>query len=658
MHKLLIGILTNRTLAIVTTLMAIMAISVTWPAHSSDYTPEQQRYLDARKALDSNKTKTYKRLRSQLDDYPLAVYLDFHANIDSILTHKGETALKELAQFEATPLHNTARYRYLKRAGSRKQWQDFLVISPNRPNNVTLQCYFYRAQLSQGNEEKAFKGAKALWLYGKSRPEECDPLFKAWEKAGYRSQELIWSRMLLSFNANQYSLLKYLSKKVTTHKSEAKKLLTVYKDPRSLRHTKKYKGSAKINADIVDSGLRKLARKDLNQAVKLYVTYQKADRFSDYQGRKLSRYLIKRAIIKQEDKLKGFVDSMLPLLDSDDLIEARLRWALRENDFVAVKTFLPLLTEQKIVNPRWLYWQSRLDTSGDTSSTKTESTKTVSTKLTQLSQLRNFYGFTAANELKTDFTLEHKDTLSDGVLREKLHDDLGLSRVVELLAIDKIIDARSEWIQMLNRHGSAMQKEYATLALEKQWHSLGVQASIQGKLWNDMTLRFPYAADEAFIKASKRQKVNIDELRSIARRESAFYPYATSGVGARGLMQLMPATARETARKEGVKYKGQRSLYQAETNIRLGSAYYASLLKQFNNNRVLATAAYNAGPHRVKGWLKQTEGKLDVMAFIESIPFTETREYVQAVLSYRVIYQIKQGESPELFSAQELNFKY
>lgn len=648
MHKLLIGILTNRSLAIVTTLMAITAIAITWPAHSSDYTPDQQRYLDARKALDNNKTKTYKRLRSQLDDYPLAVYLDFHANIDSILTLKGEKALKELAQFEATPLQNTARFRYLNRAGSRKQWQNFLVISPNRPNDVALQCYFYRAQLSQGNEEKAFKGAKALWLYGKSRPEECDPLFKAWEKAGYRSQELIWSRMLLSFNANQYSLLKYLSKKVTTHKSEAKKLLTVYRDPRSLRHTKKYKGSAKINADIVDSGLRKLARKDLNQAVKLYVTYQKADRFSDYQGRKLSRYLIKRAITKQEDKLKGFVDSMLPLLDSDDLIEARLRWALRENDFVAVKTFLPLLTEQKSANPRWLYWQSRLDTTDNTDSGK----------LTQLSQLRNFYGFTAANELKTDFTLEHKDTLSDGALREKLHDDLGLSRVVELLAIDKIIDARSEWIQMLNRHGSAMQKEYATLALEKQWHSLGVQASIQGKLWNDMTLRFPYAADAAFIKASKKQNVNIDELRSIARRESAFYPYATSGVGARGLMQLMPATAKETARKEGVKYKGRRSLYQAETNISLGSAYYASLLKQFNNNRVLATAAYNAGPHRVKGWLKQTEGKLDVMAFIESIPFTETREYVQAVLSYRVIYQIKQGDSPELFSAQELNFKY
>jgi len=649
MHKLLMGILRKRALAIITTLMAVTAITVTLPVHSSNYTQDQQRYLDARKALDNKQTETYNQLRAQLDDYPLVVYLDFHANIDSILTHKGEKARKELTRFEATPLYSTARYRYLQRAGTQNHWQDFLAISPNRPNNIALQCYYYRAQLSQGSKDTAFKGAERLWLYGKSRPDECDPLFLAWEKAGHRSQELIWSRMLLSFNANQYDLLKYLSKKVTTHKAEAKNLLTIYKDPRSLRHTKNYKGAAKINADIVNSGLRKLARKDLNQAVKLYMTYQKVDRFSDYQGRKLSRYLIKRAMIKQESKLKHFVNSMLPLLDSDDFIEARLRWALRENDFVAVKTFLPLLSEQKKAHPRWLYWQSRMDTSEQNSDTS---------KLTQLSQLRNFYGFTAANELNATFTLKHKDTVSDAVLRDQLTADRGLSRVIELLAIDKIIDARTEWIEMLNRHNSKMQSEYATLALERKWHSLGVQASIQAKLWNDMTLRFPYAADADFLKASKQQNVNIDELRSLARRESAFYPYATSGVGARGLMQLMPATAKETARKEGIKYKGQRSLYQTETNIRLGSAYYARLLKQFNNNRVLATAAYNAGPHRVKRWLKQTEGKLDVMTFIESIPFTETREYVQAVLSYRVIYQIKQGKPPELFSAQELNFKY
>ena len=665
MHKLFNGVLKSLffyTSLSLLSMSTLMASSVVNPAHASNYTAEQQTYLDARKALKNKQLSSYNKLRKQLDDYPLTVYLDFHSNINDILTHKGSKATAEIDQFKDTPLFNTARYRYLMRTGAKRRWDDFLMVSPNRPNNTILQCYFYRAKLAAGDKDTAFKGAQSLWLYGKSRPEECDPLFQVWQKAGLRTQEMLWSRMFLSFNANQYGLLTYLSRKITDNKAEVKRLLSVYKDPRSLRHTKKFMGRAKINGEIVSLGLKKLAKKDLKQAVKLYMTYQKLDRFSDYQGRKLSRYFVKRAIIRQEERLKSFVDTMLPLLDSDDLVELRLRWAIREADFTSLIAYLPQLSEQKKAKPRWLYWQSRVDGIISTQASPAPSSDIVdnpsNSRLANLSKRRNFYGYVAALELNSEYQLEHLDSVTDPALRQKIFDDKALARVIELLAIDKTIDARSEWVQMLGRHSRAMQKEYAIFALENEWHALGVQASIQGKLWNDMRLRFPYAAEQAFVTASKKQKVNIDELRAIARRESAFYPYATSGVGARGLMQLMPATAKETARKAGVKYKGTRSLYINEINIRLGSAYYASLLKRFNNNRVLATAAYNAGPHRVKRWLKKTNGELDVVAFIEAIPFTETREYVQAVLSYRVIYQIKQGKKPELFSAKELDFKY
>ncbi|BAJ02372.1 soluble lytic murein transglycosylase, putative [Shewanella violacea DSS12] len=640
-----------------------MASSIFNPADASDYTSQQQKYLDARQALKKKQFSTFNRLRKQLDGYPLTVYLDFHSSIDGILTHKGSKAIPEINQFKDSPLFNTARYRYLMKAGSNQRWDDFLMVSPSRPNNTILQCYFYRAKFSAGDKETAFKGAQSLWLYGKSRPQECNSLFQAWQNAGLRTQDKIWSRMFLSFNAGQNGLLTYLAKQITSNKSAANLLLSVYKDPRSLRYTKKYMGRASVNGEIVAAGLNKLARKDLKLAVKLYMTYQKLDRFSDYQGRKLSRYFVKRAIIRQEEQLKSFVDTMLPLLDSDDLVELRLRWAIREADFTQLIAYLPQLSDQKKAKPRWQYWQARVDSIGSTQTSLAPSSDmfynhSSTTRLEDLSLRRNFYGYAAAGELNSEYQLEHQDSISDKALRNKLFDDKALARVIELLAIDKTIDARTEWVQMLARHKPAMQKEYATFALENKWYDLGVQASIQGKLWNDISLRFPYAAQQAFVKASKKQKVNIDELRAIARRESAFYPYATSGVGARGLMQLMPATAKETARKAGVKYKGTRSLYVNEINIRLGSAYYASLLKQFNNNRVLATAAYNAGPYRVKRWLKNTNGKLDVVSFIEAIPFTETREYVQAVLSYRVIYQIKQGKKPELFSAKELNFKY
>ena len=664
MHKQFNGMLKLLffyTCLILYSMSTLMASSVVNPVYASNYTDEQQAYLDARKALKNKQFSSYYKLRKQLDDYPLTVYLDFHSKINGILTHKGSKATAEIAQFKDTPLFNTARSRYLMTTGAKRRWNDFLMVSPSRPNNTILQCYFYRAKLAAGDKDIAFIGAQSLWLYGKSRPEACDPLFQAWQKAGLRTQEMIWSRMFLSFDANQYGLLTYLSRKITGNKAEVKRLLAVYKDPRSLRHTKKFMGRAKINAEIVSRGLRKLAKKDLQQAVKLYMTYQKLDRFSDYQGRKLSRYFVKRAIIRQEERLKSFVDTLLPLLDSDDLVELRLRWAITEADFTSLIAYLPQLSEQKKSKPRWQYWQSRVDGIISTQATAalgSDIADNPSSRLANLSKRRNFYGYVAALELNREYQLEHVDSVTDPALRQKIFDDNALARVIELVAIDKTIDARSEWVQMLGRHSRAMQKEYAIFALENKWYDLGVQASIQGKLWHDMKLRFPYAAEQAFVTASKQQQVNIDELRAIARRESAFYPYATSRVGARGLMQLMPATAKETAKKAGVKYKGTPSLYVNEINIRLGSTYYASLLKRFNNNRVLATAAYNAGPHRVKRWLQKTNGELDVVAFIEAIPFTETREYVQAVLSYRVIYQIKQGKKTELFSAQELDFKY
>jgi soluble lytic murein transglycosylase len=643
MHKQLRGIL-----------LAILTF-ISYPlAAATALTPEQQLYLDAKKALDNQTLNDYQKLREQLADYPLAIYLDFHHDIESILKQPGSKAIASFLQFDGSPLYNTARYRYLTRSGKQKRWHDFLVVSPEKPNNISLQCYFFRAQLQNGDKQLAYEGAGELWLYGRSRPKECDPLFSEWKKAGFQTQEMIWSRMLLSFEQGQYGLLSYLSRKVTSNKQAAERLVTVYKDPHSLRHTSKYSGTAKINGTIVDLGLRRLAKKDLKQAVKLFAKYQKTDRFSDYKGRTLSRYLVRRALIYQTEELKSFVDTMLPLLDSDDLVEMRLRWALRTNERSQFEQFVSLLSKEKQNTARWTYWRANILRA----SSDKQNQQKAQELFTSLSQQRNFYGFLAANAIKVPFQVQHQPTSSVSERQSQIFADKGLARVTELLAIDKQSDARAEWVMLLNRYDKAMQKEYAVYAISQKWHGLGVQASIQAKLWNDMDMRFPYAAQSSFTNASKKYRVDIDEIRAIARRESAYYPNATSGVGARGYMQLMPATAKQTAKKSKLDYRGSRSLYDEKLNIALGSAYYSDLLKQFDNNRVLATASYNAGPHRVKNWLKKSDAQLDAMSFIESIPFTETREYVQAVLSYRIIYQIKQGKTPELLSKDELIFDY
>lgn len=613
-------------------------------------TPVQKTFLEAEKALKKQDYANYKPLRAKLGDYPLAIYLDHDIDIGNLNALPGTQAKALIDKYQTTPMYNRLRAKYLTNAGSQKRWNDFLVIAKDPPSDIRLQCLFYEAKLAKGETQTAYAAAQSLWVYGGSRPKECDPLFNAWIKAGKRTQDLIWARMLLSFDEGETSLLSYLSQKITTHNNEAKRLVAVFKDPNSLRHTEKFNDKNPIVGDIVALGLKRLARKDLDQAIHLYTRYQKSKRFTPAQAQQLQKFLVRRVLIEQDDNHKDFVDTLLPEMKSDDLVERRLRWAIRKQDTTHIARYLNLLEPETLAKERWQYWLYR---------TNAKNAPDSATKaLGAISNERNFYGFAASQLLNKPVSLNQSPEPVVDASSPKLEDDLGFVRVKELMALDRYFDARYEWVTLLKRSDNPMRARYGRYAHAQGWYDFGVEASIQGKLWDDIPLRFPMAHQPGFEYASKKHRVNIDEIRAISRRESAFYRYATSGVGARGLMQIMPATAKATAKKHGAKYSDPKDLYSAELNLNLGSAYYAQLLKEFNQNRVLATAAYNAGPSRVRRWLAESNGRLDTMGFIESIPFTETREYVQAVLSYRLIYEAQKKNPQPLFSDAELKFSY
>jgi len=164
---------------------------------------------------------------------------------------------------------------------------------------------------------------------------------------------------------------------------------------------------------------------------------------------------------------------------------------------------------------------------------------------------------------------------------------------------------------------------------------------------DDVNKRFPFHAFEQFNTASSLQEIPLSWAYAITRQESAFRADATSSMGAQGLMQLTPATARRVARmrlKSSPIAKMNRQqiirkrlLLDPLINIKLGTAHLKEMLNYYNGNPILATAAYNAGPHRVDKWLKDNQIS-DSIAWIEQIPYKETREYVKNVLTYQEIY--------------------
>ena len=230
------------------------------PAAPEEISAYRDGYADAVKAIDRGKWTEYQQLRPGLDDYSLAIYLDYQQLSRQVHKVRPADARRFISLSEDTPLPNRFLGSYLRQAGKDRRWRDFLAVKPDEPTSVDLKCYYFRAKLAAGDDLVAWEGAERLWVYGKSRPKQCDPLFSAWLKADQLSDEVVWARMLKAFAERQRSLMTYVSRKGSAElKPWSDKLLAVYRKPSDLRKHKLPEASA-YSADIATQGLAYLAR--------------------------------------------------------------------------------------------------------------------------------------------------------------------------------------------------------------------------------------------------------------------------------------------------------------------------------------------------------------------------------------------------------------
>ncbi|WP_168187724.1 transglycosylase SLT domain-containing protein, partial [Pseudomonas sp. HMSC75E02] len=272
-----------------------------------------------------------------------------------------------------------------------------------------------------------------------------------------------------------------------------------------------------------------------------------------------------------------------------------------------------------------------------------------------LARERDFYGFLAADRINAPYQLNNRPVSISPQVMQRVRNAASTRRALEFYARGDVISARREWYyaaRVFNRDELLAQ---ARMAYDMQWYFPAIRAISQAQYWDDLDIRFPVAHRDSLLREARNRDLHPSWVFAITRQESAFMSDARSGVGATGLMQLMPATAKETSKKFGIPLAGPQQLIVPDLNIRLGAAYLSQVQGQFNGNRVLATAAYNAGPGRVRQWLKDAR-HLSFDVWVESIPFDETRQYVQNVLSYAVIYGQKIGVPQPLVDWHERFF--
>lgn len=613
---------------------------------------ERQKYDQAQKALNTKNMTEYSRLVRQLKDYPLLPYLEYQELSTRLIALPKKEVQDFFKHYPESFLSERLMHRWLRTLAQRERWADYREFYDKRLTDPELACLNLRARLATG-DKTALADVAPLWNIDKAQSKSCDPVFDDWRRAGLMTPELIWERHQKAVKAGNKGMVSYLTNQLpASDRTMALLLQQVDANPRLLKQTNNYSKQTAHMKSVILYGLEKLARTDAKEALALWHRYDAQQLFSDEDRINIKYQIALRLLYQNHEVDAEKLVASTPNLTRVDLLEWLLRESLRKQDWERVNEWLTRLPDETRQTERWRYWQAR---TMEELKIKEINGETAASIYNSVAPARSFYGFLAADKTGINYhLLDRPLTFTEKQVHE-VENAQGILRAREFYLRGEIAAANREYFHTTRRMTTEQMVIAGRLAEKLGWYRLGIQVMADAQYWDDLQVRFPVVYKEHVNKAAKQTSVNPLLIFAVARQESAFMHDAKSPAGALGLMQLMPATAKQTAQKNGLSFNVQ-DLIMPEKNIALGSRYLDHLLGVFDGNRILAAAAYNAGPTRVKKWLNKEKGaQLPYDVWIETIPYKETRGYVQNVLSFSVIYAYRLGQETSFVTPAEVN---
>ena len=601
------------------------------------------------------KTASYEAVPALLEPlktYPLYPYLEYqtHRRFTSRLTQTEVNRF--LDAYPRFPRRSALQQTWLNHLAREKRWDDWIVAYQRLPmSSAEYQCDLARAYIATGKEEQGMTMATSLWTVGKSQPDECNPLFDHWMKQGHPTADEAKARYWLTAKSGETSLGRYLHRFLD---EDTQKIATAYEE--LLRYPAKVP-NANLNSfpeaarqKLIKRTFQRKARSQLEKTAKSWLEFRDQLASDSPAIANIDLYIGKRLTYSRSEDALPLLERIDPEHQYTELTEARLRQALGPEeqpiDWQTVIQLIETLPKKERASDRWSYWYA---TAVQILTPDSEAPQKI---LAGVAKSRSYYGFLAADQLKQPFDLNNEPFVINLDMMAALETNPAMQRAREFLKLERNRSANREWFSARASFNQKEREHMAAIAANWGWHHRAIMDAIRHKQWNYLDARFPSLFDELFDEKANKKKIDVIWATAIARQESAFKPAAVSHAGARGLMQLMPATARATSRKHSIPLPRLDDLFKPETNIALGTAYLSEMYFKFDRNRAFASAAYNAGPHRVERWLKQ-RGHLPLDVWIETIPFKETRNYVKNVLAFRVIYGQRAGKDVALLAPHE-----
>ncbi len=526
------------------------------------------------------------------------------------------------------------RYRYalhLAATGDLQSYRRIYEQFYQGQEIARLDCLALQAELEAGRTARVHGRATELWLVGKSQVDECDPVFEYLEDSQLLGPVEYRNRYKLAIESREFSLARWLGKRINQqHVDQAAAWMRAQSSPDAFLENHALHGYGEITRKQLVYALERLSYRDPEAAWAAWQRVSKKHRFSAEQRLRTARHI---ALWTARDNLPGAYEMLVALpraAQSDEVSRWRARTSLRNGEWHRLKNDIASMSDKERGSEEWRYWNAvALEQTGDKAAAESA--------LRALANERSYYGFLAADELGEAYALDHERLSAEEAAIASLATRPELVRARELFLVGQDGRGRSEWDAVV-RHFTPEQKLHAAvLANRWGWHSRAIATAASLQEYDDLSLRYPLPYQPLFEQSSSDARISSTWAYGIARSESLFMRDVRSRAGAIGLMQLMPATGREVAREIQLPYSGLVTLTNPASNIRLGTTYLGQMAERYNGNQVLATAAYNAGPHRVDRWLPEN-GELDARVWIENIPYNETRKYVKRVLSAQAIF--------------------
>jgi len=620
-------------------------------------TIEQQRdwFMQARNALDLHQIKRFHTLKDQLGDYALTPYLDiWHA---SKMLKEGDDRLvaATLIAHADVPENIDLRRSWLKHFVKKGEWEDAHHLIEAAPAlaskfpEIAMMALWYASQdVDVFPEKKAgFRAAtmhafSKRWKQGKPITSLSEPLYEAWLKEDHPSIVERWCRIDAFAKKGQWQKTAALTKGLNSQQKEwIKRWRKAQKDPEETLQSWP-ESLASLDAVVpaslmINDVIKRLSRRD---PVKAWLSLQQLkssqEQISPELFSELERYVALRAARQHMQVASAWLAALPSSSQNEDTRSWQVRLAIIVQDWPRTLSVIQGMPVEEREHDRWVYWQAHaMAASGNL--------KGANHQYRKLAEGRGYYNFLSAEKLALPFQLNSSGIVVSDTLIAEVESMPAIQRASEWLAMNKRSKAIREWHYALKNADTMRWKAATLLASRWGWHDQVIRAAFKADEMDALTERFPMTYENLVKQAAQETGLSPASIWSVIRQESAFNQHAVSYVGAKGLMQLMPATARQVARKLKMGKKSPR-LFSAATNIRLGSTYLAGINERFGN-LALAAAGYNAGPHRVSTWLERVSFD-SPEAWIEAIPFNETRRYVQQVMAFVTVYEWRQQKEP------------